>query len=100
LLLLKMDCKGPFKGGAGGSDTDARFLSAINSASALGLENGGDCREGSTGGMEKSNSLLENDEEEGGMLPACTPPVRPDFRLAAYCWRDAGRAGNWLCASI
>jgi hypothetical protein len=40
-----------FKGGVSGSDTDSKFLSAINFASTLGLfENGDDCGEGSIGG--------------------------------------------------
>jgi hypothetical protein len=70
------------------------FLSAINSASTLGLfENGG---EGSIGGgVEKSNSLLEKDGDKGGMLAGCTPPpVRLDLRPATNCWRDAGRAAG------
>jgi hypothetical protein len=100
--MSKTDWSGNlFKGGVNGSDTHAKFLSAINSASTLGLfENGDDCGEGSIGGgVEKSNSLLEKDGEKGGTFAGCTPPpVRLDLRPATNCWRDAGRAaGNWVC---
>jgi len=77
-----------FKGGVNGSDTNSKFLSAINSASTLGLfENGDDCGEGSIGGgVKKSNNLLEKNGDKGGMFTSCTPPpVRLDLRLATNC---------------
>ncbi len=81
-----------FKGGVSGSDTNSKFLSAINFASTLGLfENGDDCGEGSTGGgVEKLNNLLEKNGDKGGMLVGCTPqPLRLDLKLATNCLRDA-----------
>jgi len=81
-----------FKGGVNGSDTNSKFLSAINFASTLGLfENGDDCGEGSIrGGVEKLNNLLEKNGDKGGMLVGCTPPpLRLDLKLATNYLRDA-----------
>jgi hypothetical protein len=88
-----------FKGGVSGSDTDAKFLSAINSASTLGLiENGDDCGEGSIGGgVEKSNSLLEKDGVKGGTLAGCTPPgeagLETCHKLLEGCRKSSWKLG-------
>ncbi len=79
-----------FKGG-NGSDTNSKFLSAINFTNTLGLfENGDDCGEGSFGrGVENSNNLLEKNGNKGGTFGCCIPPpMKPDLRLGTNCWRD------------
>jgi hypothetical protein len=81
-----------FKGGVNGSDTNSKFLSAINSTSTLGLfENGDDYGEGSIGrGVKKSNNRLDKNGDKGGTFVSCTPPpVRPNLRPATNYWRDA-----------
>jgi hypothetical protein len=81
-----------FKSGVNGSDTNSKFLSAINFTSTLGLfENGDDCGEGSFGGgVEKSNNLLEKNGNKGGTFASyIPPPVRPDLKPSTNYWRDA-----------